>query len=1414
MGKVICMIWLLSALICCGFLLQGCGGGGGATSLLASPDDNLNQDNQLPLQPVDQAPAVELPEMNFIDVPAGALPEFPAASPSRGVARADFPISIQGAEAYDANGLRKGWSRKSAAAAVVTDRMSLPSNQDSPICWAEYRIGDMDGEQLETISLVGGAAVTGDRYGILIANWTRQQWDFFPQDIPAYYWSHVQISNLGERSQDYISDTGDLVWCIASLWGSDGYVGNWTVSGTSDDVLAPMALVASDGDFQDRIQLGWQLSEYGSLPDGIRILRSTLPDAGFAEVADISPADSWEDLSISDDADYFYYVVAYKSGFPDSPPSNTDSGFLMRLEVPQSISASDGTLASAIRISWDAPYSGPAPESYEVFRADTENGDYVSIGNTAAGTTEFTDNTVADGETYWYSAVCRASGYSDSSPGVPDSGMRSQLAAPLELKCSKATFEDRIILSWSAPATGIAPEGYVIFRSSNQSSGYTPIDTTGAVAQWEDDSAEAMSGSVYWYRLQSARAGWVNSTDSVEDYGLSGSDLLPPQNLVVSTTFVDKIELNWTSPLGGERPDKYMIWRADQLAGPYEFVGTVIWRSLKWIDRQVPDGQTYHYKVRSVKSAFGASGYSSSQSGSLRQLDAPVNLSATTDLVGQIDVSWDEPVNAPLPDGYHIDRSDAENGIYTRLTTVPVTGAVYADSTVTDGADYWYKVVSVLSGYPEVSSGSSPPGSRRQLVPPTNVQTTSGDDSVSISWTPVPGSEQQPDDYQIYCDSVLVGSDANGDNEFTHSGIGNDASHDYEVSSVKTGWTESAKTTAVPGSALPLEPATGLSATDGSDANVIYISWSAPASGTTPAGYAVYRSSNGGNSYSLLGNDPDNASPYTDTPGNGATYFYKVKSTKSGYTDSGFSNSDSGYLAPLEPPTDLNASAGVYDDKIHLTWTAPTSGPIPGGYKIFRAFAATPNDLTAVATVGAVTQYDDPYDGVNPLGNSNYIYKVTSTKTGWSNSGNSDPSNEGFLLTYTINGNCLTGTLDPIADATVTVAGGARIPGPSQKWSYTTGGWIEASPTIGPDGSIYVGSSDSKLYAFNPDGSVQWTKGVEAFYNAPVIGPNGTIYVGSWNPGGVYAYNPDGSQKWHSGSYGVRESLAVDANGIVYAGSVDDDLYAYYPGGGLKWRFPTYSIVWSAPAIDTDGTVYVGCDGGTFYAINPDGSQKWSNYRGHEFRTRPAIGTDGTVYVGGGTFNCLYAFDPDNGYVIWQYYTNGYMGSNPTVGADGTVYVGCDDGNLYAINPDGSLKWQLSYVGRVTAAPTIGTDGTVYAGSWNNNLLAINPDGSLKWAYATGNDVYSSPAIGVDGTVYVTSYDNKLYAIWDGQPICNVSGQTDSNGYYSIDKVVKSVGTNDYNAVPWKLYVPWVPEYQNLTIVNTDLTLADFVGNE
>jgi outer membrane protein assembly factor BamB len=207
------------------------------------------------------------------------------------------------------------------------------------------------------------------------------------------------------------------------------------------------------------------------------------------------------------------------------------------------------------------------------------------------------------------------------------------------------------------------------------------------------------------------------------------------------------------------------------------------------------------------------------------------------------------------------------------------------------------------------------------------------------------------------------------------------------------------------------------------------------------------------------------------------------------------------------------------------------------------------------------------------------------------------------------------------------------LPG-TQKWAFRVGGDWLSSPSIGMDGTIYVGLGE--LYAINPDGTQKWAFPA-SIASSPAIGGDGTIYVGSIDHN-LYALNPDGSQKWvFTTGWDLYASPAIGGDGTIYVGSDDYNLYAVNPDGSQKWAFTTDSYIRSSPAIGGDGTIYVGSCYGKLYALNPDGSQKWAFLTGGPVYSSPAIGRDGTIYVapfneylGISSESRLHALNPDD----------------------------------------------------------------------------------------------------------------------------------------------------------------------------------------
>lgn len=313
------------------------------------------------------------------------------------------------------------------------------------------------------------------------------------------------------------------------------------------------------------------------------------------------------------------------------------------------------------------------------------------------------------------------------------------------------------------------------------------------------------------------------------------------------------------------------------------------------------------------------------------------------------------------------------------------------------------------------------------------------------------------------------------------------------------------------------------------------------------------------------------------------------------------------------------------------------------------------------------------------------------------------------------------------------------------KWKFQTGREIFVSPAIGADGTVYIGSYDSYLYAITPDGKLKWKFPTAGYVkSSPTVDIDGTIYVGT-NDNTLFAIHPNGNLKWKFQTGWLIESTpSIGPDGTIYVGCWDKYLYAISRDGKLKWKFATEGALRSSPAIDSNGTIYIGSVDKHLYAITPDGKLKWKFQTGDVVTSSPAIGKDGTIYFGSQDTN-IYALTPD-GKLKWKFQTDGYIHSHPSIGNDGTIYIGSVDKHLYAINPNGTLKWRFPTNGIVHSGPAVGADNTIFVGSYDGCLYVIKSTGELKWKFQTDTRFHSSPVISSDGTVYIAGQDGYLYA--------------------------------------------------------------------
>ncbi len=343
-------------------------------------------------------------------------------------------------------------------------------------------------------------------------------------------------------------------------------------------------------------------------------------------------------------------------------------------------------------------------------------------------------------------------------------------------------------------------------------------------------------------------------------------------------------------------------------------------------------------------------------------------------------------------------------------------------------------------------------------------------------------------------------------------------------------------------------------------------------------------------------------------------------------------------------------------------------------------------------------------------------------------------------------------------------------------WSVNAGAVIFGAPAVGPAGEVVFAAEDARVYCHNPDGSLRWvfTGATDWIDAAPTIAPDGTVYVGSWD-NFLYALELEtGALKWQfeTGNM-VLGSAAVGPDGRVYFGSDDGMFYCLAPDGSLVWAVEPgtqYSPIHSSPVLSHAGdTVYFGNEDGEFYALDTaTGSRRWV-FNVNPLSTRYAItgaaalAADGTIVFGSNN-GYLYALRP-TGVMDWRFPpgldagTEGIR-SAPVLGPDGTVYFAAQDGYLYAVDALGFQLWE-AFVGDVFyCTPALDAAGNVivigYAGHISPKLshaLAFDPAGNLLWQFVFQGYNDSSPNIVPDGSIYFGSHAGLLYKLAGAAPL-------------------------------------------------------------
>ena len=193
-------------------------------------------------------------------------------------------------------------------------------------------------------------------------------------------------------------------------------------------------------------------------------------------------------------------------------------------------------------------------------------------------------------------------------------------------------------------------------------------------------------------------------------------------------------------------------------------------------------------------------------------------------------------------------------------------------------------------------------------------------------------------------------------------------------------------------------------------------------------------------------------------------------------------------------------------------------------------------------------------------------------------------------------GDCsqLTPTISPAIAADGTIYSGVYSPqGTGVLFALNSDGTLRWSsnayagtPAIDPNsGIIYVVSLDMQhLYALNSGGFLQWQLDAPHSFTLPAIASDGTLYMGTFGSG-LWAVNPNGTIKWQTSPGGQSDFDApptIGGDGTIYVAY--GSLYAVNPNSTLKWSTPLCGgagadLGVDEPVIGSDGTIYLRGEG-------------------------------------------------------------------------------------------------------------------------------------------------------------------------------------------------------------------------------------------
>lgn len=349
----------------------------------------------------------------------------------------------------------------------------------------------------------------------------------------------------------------------------------------------------------------------------------------------------------------------------------------------------------------------------------------------------------------------------------------------------------------------------------------------------------------------------------------------------------------------------------------------------------------------------------------------------------------------------------------------------------------------------------------------------------------------------------------------------------------------------------------------------------------------------------------------------------------------------------------------------------------------------------------------------------------------------------------------------------------AKERSPQVIWQLKNVGKLTSELQLGPNGLFYA-QAGNKLTVADENGRKLWDTTVAGASKVgrPVFDSRGSVFI----PGNslVQEIKLNGGKGWSftvasQGSKAAAQ-LTTGPGDLLYL-ILPTALYALDTAGHYQWMVMQWGLESAGSAKIGESFNISACagnehaifviigrknGGSSLLALSEEGKIYWRYSLGEVKDAQLVTGKDGRLYAtvnpnktGRAKYGTVYAFDSNNGKLLWSYKTNYNNLTAPTVSAQGLLYF-CAEEGLFALNEaDGKEAWSQKFL-KVISPPAVDeSSGRVYLGTKDKRLLAVTPAGRLDWDLDLGANVSKPPLVGPDGFIYVVTDAGVLYKIKD-----------------------------------------------------------------